>query len=121
VSGRRLIFWVPILVTALAIAYVAIHFSAQNSDGYRFLEERARQSMTIQQRVGAIASIRLSWIAGYRSKTVGSKEWAVMTLHIVGSKGSVDFRAIARKSETGVWALSDTSLDGIPTDLRLPR
>lgn len=82
-----------------------------HSEGYEFLEQAVRKSPSIQQRVGNVQTVRLSIFGGYHDKTVGSKEWMTMTLHVTGSRGAATVTAAAKKVDD-VWSVTDASIDG---------
>jgi hypothetical protein len=108
--------WVPIALLAGVIFYVGIYLWGAHSDGYKFLDQTIRSAPRIHERLGDVQTVRLSFLGGYRDKTVGSKEWVTMTLHVTGQKGAATVVASA-KNVSGAWSVTDASIDGEPVSL----
>jgi len=103
--------WIPVLAVAAVLFYVGVYLWGAHSEGFRFMSEEIRQSPVIQQRVGDVQSVRLSFLGGYREKFVGDHIRTTMMLDVRGSKGSASVEASAKKVN-GTWAISDASIDG---------
>ena len=108
VPSRR---WVPVVVAAFAAFYIGLYFWGTHSEGYQFLDQAVRKSSVIQQRVGTVESVRMSFLGGYRERFVDSNKWTTMTLNVNGNKGNVTVKAGAKKIN-GVWSVSEASIGG---------
>lgn len=108
VSKRR---WAIAAVAACAIFYLGLYFWGAHSEGYRFLEDAIRSSPAIQQRVGDVQSVRLSFFGGYRERFVDSNIRTTMVLNVTGSRAAVAVQASATKTD-GKWAVSNASIGG---------
>jgi len=103
--------WVPVVIAACVAFYVGLYFWGMHSEGYQFLDQAIRKSPAIQQRVGDVQNVRMSFLGGYRERFVGSNKSTTMTLVVVGSKGTVTVKAAAKKAN-GTWSVSAASSDG---------
>lgn len=75
-----------------------------------------RKSAAIQRRVGEMQRVRLGILDDYRQSLVGPDRWVKMTLHVVGSTGSVRVKIRSSKAN-GIWTVTDASIDGEPINL----
>ena len=107
-SKRR---WLPVAVAAAVIFYFGLYFWGAHSEGFRYLDSVIRSSPAIQQRVGDVRSVRLSFFGGYREKFVDSDIRTTMVLDVTGSKGAVAVHASASRT-SGQWSVYDASIDG---------
>ena len=99
------------MAVVFSVFYVGLYFWGTHSEGYRFLDQAVRGSPLIQQRVGTVQSVKMSFLGGYREKFVDSDRRETMTLNIAGSKGSVTVKATAKRAN-GTWSVSEASIDG---------
>jgi hypothetical protein len=111
--------WVVIAAIAGVIFYVALYVSGAHSEGYKFLDHAIRSAPGIQERLGDVKTVGLSFTGGYRDKFVGDNEWLTMKLKVSGQKGSGTVAASAKKIN-GVWSVTDASMDGSPISLNKP-
>jgi len=119
IKGRRA--WIPMIAVAFVIFYVGVYFQGEHSEGYRFLDHVVRASPTIQQRVGAVTSTRMSFLGGYREKDVASEaaesSTVYMTLIVEGTKGSLNVKCVAKKTG-GTWKVVAASINGETVSLK---
>jgi Cytochrome oxidase complex assembly protein 1 len=108
--------WVPIALLSSIVFYIGLYVWGAQSDGYKFLDQTIRSAPSIRERLGDVATVRLSFFGGYRDKTAGSTEWLTMTLHVAGQKGTATVVAEAKKTNE-VWSVTNASINGDPVKL----
>jgi hypothetical protein len=93
-----------------------VYVAGAHSEGFKFLDQAIRVAPSVIEQLGDITTIRLSFVGGYRDKTVGENEWLTMKLNVSGGKASGTIAASAKKIN-GVWSVTDAALDGHPISL----
>ena len=115
--------WIPFVVLAFIVFYIALYFWGSHSEGYKFLDKAVRVSPEIQRRVGDVQSVHMSFLGGYTEKFVTSEsstsKTVKMTLDVVGSKGNVAVKVVSKETN-GVWSVSDASINGEQINLNQP-
>ena len=86
------------------ILYASVYFIAWHSDGFKFIEQRIKNSQEIKSQVGNIKQIRPSLLGPYHSKSIDSDEWVSITISVVGVERSIELEVKAMKVND-LWTL----------------
>ena len=90
-----------------AALYVVVYLLAMNSDGFKFIEQKIRNSQIVNEQVGAIHTVRPSLLGPYDQKTVGSDEWVSMSITVTGAVKAIELDVRAKKVD-GNWVVEAT-------------
>jgi len=105
--------WKKIIVASVLglLLYSGIYIYAQQSDGFKFVQQAILKSHDIQQHVGNVQSVNLSLLGSYDAKQIGSDQVVTMSVEVVGTKSTrtIDVKATLKDD---LWKIDNASLDG---------
>lgn len=87
-----------------AALYAVVYLLAINSDGFKFIEQKIRNSQIVKEQVGIIRKVRPSLLGPYDQKTVGSDEWVSINITVTGTVKSIELDVRAKKT-ADAWVL----------------
>ena len=93
------------------LLYATVYFMASRGDAFKYVDQRIRSSAVIESKIGQIKRIRLDLFGSYEEKSVGSDEWATMSVEVTGTKTSMVLDVRVKKMN-GNWAIEQVTSQG---------
>jgi hypothetical protein len=100
------------LLAGLAL-YAFVYFLASHGDAFEFAKQEIRNSHMIESEIGRVERIRLDPFGFYDEKSVGSEEWATMTVEVTGTRKTIALSVKVKKTN-GNWAIEQAATQGVP-------
>ena len=98
------------------LLYAVVYFMASQGNAFEFVEQTIRHSHAIESQIGKIERVRLDPLGSYVEKSVGSDEWATMTVEVTGATKTIVL-AIKAKKTNGAWTIEQAKNGEMPLAL----
>lgn len=102
-----------------AVIYGVAYLWGASGEAFQYVERKIKASSAIELKVGQVKQISLDPVGGYREKFVNANKTAYMAVNVIGDKGKVTIKIVAKKAD-GAWEVREASTDGQSIDLDSP-